>query len=375
MNTSRFLNRAFTLVEMLVVIIIITSILLIAVPSFQSMINSSEAALAESMLKSGMRAGKDAAIRSTGDQDSAVVFFYAPGGRLSMGVFVKAGTLEDRDGANNPVRRDIFVPTGLNESVQLPRGWMVRGFAPPNATSIGNSTDSQADPSTQWYEPSANRPMSSFVGNWVFPETAFYDTSVSYDGGNRQTFMVRFQAGSGIMKMGTADTCLVFVPGPNANWRTAGVFASHRADQTDDAFKFVMRVLNAPGAGAGSLTDQQQRDLLGWECSDMVLARPVSQLALYEEVKLATGIAARVDRTSDCLYRPFIPGTSNAPEYVVRADPANFTRDINRWIIGDTNLDGTHQAFDGSGQVEDAPEARVFTIDRYTGGLQSVEVQ
>ncbi len=377
MTLHRFRSAAFTLVEMLVVIIIITALLLIAVPSFQSMLNSSEAAMADGALRAGLRAGKDAALRSTGDQDSAVVFFFQPGGRLTMGVYVKVGALNDEDGAGNVVRRDVFAPSGVNEPVQLPKGWMVRGYAPPNATSNGSS-DSTADPSTEWYETyPGRRPMNSTQGNWVFPETGFYNTNVEDDGKNRQTFMVRFQAGTGIMKLGASDTCLVIAPGPSASWRNSGVFNAYRADRADDISRFVLRILNAPlgGSGPAVLSEDDRRSLLGWECSDVILAKPVSQVALYEEAKLAAALGVRVDRTTDCIYQPFVPGTSVSPELVARADLANFTRDINRWISGDTNLNGSYETVSGSGQVLDAPEARIFTIDRYTGALQTVEVQ
>jgi len=376
MNLNRIRRQAFTLIEMLVVIIIITAILLIAVPSFQSMLNSSEAALADSMLKSGMRAGKDAAIRSTGDQDSAVVFAYAPGGRLTMGIFVKVAEFNDEDGSGNVIRRDVFVPTGINEPVQLPRGWMVRGYSPPSGSSEPSSVNGLQDPSMEWYETTAGRPMDYRDGNWVFPETDFYNHRVWDDGRNRQTFMVRFQAGTGTMKVGAGVPSLVLSPGPNAPWRTSGVFSIYRADQTDDAARFVMRIINAPLSGGPMvLTAVQRRELLGWESSDTILAKPVSQLALYQEAQLASGLGVRVDRTTGSIYQPFIPGTSASPELVTRADFANFSRDINRWITGDTNLDGVHRAVSGSGQIEDSPAARIFTIDRYTGALQAVEVQ
>lgn len=376
MNLHGIRSRAFTLIEMLVVIIIITAILLIAVPSFQSMLNSSEAALADSLLKSGMRAGKDAAIRSTGDQDSAVVFSYSPGGRLTMGVYVKVAEFNDEDGSGNVIRRDVFVPTGINEPVQLPRGWMVRGYSPPSGTSEPSSLNGLLDPSMEWYETTAGRPMDYRDGNWVFPETDLYNHRVWDDGRNRQTFMVRFQAGTGTMKIGAGVPSLIFSPGPNAPWRNSGAFSIYRADQADDAAKFVTRLINAPiSGGPTSLTATQRLELLGWESSDTILAKPVSQLALYQEASLAAGLGVRVDRATGCIYQPFVPGTSTTPELVTRTDFANFTRDINRWITGDTNLDGIHRAVSGAGQIEDSPEARIFTIDRYTGALQAVEVQ
>ncbi len=370
MNSTRpsrgGLRSAFTLIEMLVVMIIIVILLGVAVPSFQAILNSSESALAESMLKAGMRAGRDAALRSSGDRDSAVVFFFEPGGQCSMVVCVKAGTLLDEDGAGNVVARDVFAPSPVNQPIQLPRGWSVRGYAP--AYSIGVSNDVTQDPNHQWYESNAGRPLNSQEGNWVFPETGFYNTNSPDDGFNRQSFMVRFQAGSGMVKIADTSTVLVVAPGPYASWRGSGVFSLHRADQAEDLTKFVQRVLTAPT----SLTDAQRRQLIGLRASDSVLCRAVSQLVLYQERALAGGLGVRPDRETGSLYRPFVIGTSSAPELVAGASVT--ARNINRWVTGDTNLDGRHRSYNGANR-EDEPDTRVFALDRATGALQQVEVE
>lgn len=365
-DTRGLARSAFTLIEMLVVMIIIVILLGIAVPSFQSIVASSEAALAESLLKGGMRAGRDAAIRSSGDQDSAVVFFFEPGGQCSMVVCVKAGTLLDQDGAGNTVSREVFAPSPTNQPIQLPRGWSVRGFAP--AFSIGVSNDVTQDPNHQWYESNADRDLNSTEGNWLFPETGFYNVDAADNGFNRQSFMVRFQAGTGLVKIADTRTCLVVSPGPFAQWRTNGVFGQYRADQAEDLTKFVTRVLTAPT----SLSDAQRRQLLGLRSSDSILCRAVSQLVLYEERALAAGLGVRPDRDTASLYRPFDPGTSVAPQYLAEADVVQ--RAINRWLTGDTNLNGQHRSFNGANR-EDIPNSKVYALDRYTGALQQVEVE
>jgi hypothetical protein len=49
---------------------------------------------------------------------------------------------------------------------------------------------------------------------------------------------------------------------------------------------------------------------------------------------------------------------------------------INDWIQGDTNGDGQVSGAADAGEANsDQPEARLFTIDRYTGILHQVEVQ
>ncbi|MBX3401869.1 MAG: type II secretion system protein [Phycisphaeraceae bacterium] len=370
MNATRQVRRgirsAFTLIEMLVVMIIIVILLGIAVPSFQAILSSSESALAETMLKAGMRAGRDAALRSSGDRDSAVVFFFEPGGQCSMVVCVKAGTLLDEDGAGNTVAREVFAPSPVNQPIQLPRGWSVRGYAP--AYSIGVSNNVTLDANHEWYESNPGRPLNAQQGNWVFPETGFYNTTVNNDGFNRQSFMVRFQAGSGLVKIADTSTVLVVAPGPYAAWRGSGVFSQHRADQAEDLTKFVQRVLTAPT----SLSDSQRRQLIGLRASDSVLCRAVSQLVLYEERELARGLGVRADRDTSSLYQPFVVGASSAPELVAGADVT--ARNINRWVTGDTNFDGRHRSFNGVNR-EDVPNTRVFALDRATGTLLQVEVE
>ena len=52
-------------------------------------------------------------------------------------------------------------------------------------------------------------------------------------------------------------------------------------------------------------------------------------------------------------------------------DDAQSGQIMDQWIEGDTNLSGAVQ----SRRNGDEPEARIFTIDRYTGTLKRVETQ
>ncbi len=191
-------------------IIIVALVATIAIRSFSSMISSSESSLANTKLANALRTARDAAMRSSGDADAAVVFFYQPGGRIVMVPYVKVGVLNDEDPTSpgNPlmgVRRDVFVVSTLFEPVAMPRDWMVRGYAPVGSIHSNG----------EWYEDGPNGAGSRRYGgraaqgkgDWVFPETDFYNpdpatVNAGAAGKTRQTFMVRFQAGTGLLSSG-----------------------------------------------------------------------------------------------------------------------------------------------------------------------------
>jgi hypothetical protein len=130
----------------------------------------------------------------------------------------------------------------------------------------------------------------------------------------------------------------------------------------------------------GSAPNAAQR-LLGDRSGDTVLVRPVWMLALYDEHRLASAIGAEVDRVTGSIY---LPG-SNAeplPKFVDSATPANgMGEKIRQWIEGDTNFDdivrrrATSTGTGGNIDRGDAPEARLYTIDGFTGNLRPVEVE
>ena len=87
-----------------------------------------------------------------------------------------------------------------------------------------------------------------------------------------------------------------------------------------------------------SLVNRQK--LLGDQSSDTVLVRPVGQLAVCSEKRLAQAIGAMLDRNTECLYQstaPPVPAANREPRFVnvggyAWAD-AN-TIDVNNWIEG-----------------------------------------
>ncbi|MBX3357532.1 MAG: prepilin-type N-terminal cleavage/methylation domain-containing protein [Phycisphaeraceae bacterium] len=392
-------RRAFTLTELLVVIIIIVLVATIAIPSFSSMIASSESALANTRLVNALRTARDAAIRSSGDADAAVVFFFEPGGRMMLVPFVKVGVLEDEDpvAPGNParsLRRDVFVVSSLFEPVALPRDWMVRGYAP-----VGTIR-----PTGAWYEDGPGGAtsrryggrMAQGLGDWVFPETGFYDPNPATinagpAGRTRQTFMVRFEAGTGLLSNGGGAEAIIVAPRQTIIGRSNAPQSNFRIDTTPDIRRYVQRVLASPlrddNPASTPIAEQPgfaativRRELLGDQSADTILARSVGQLALYDEAKLAGALArfeVRTDRESGCLYQ--MPGsTVTSPQFV----PSSVTSQqlgvyMNDWIEGDTNFDGTMADRvnpDGQGRV-DEPQAKVFVIDRFTGDIKRVEIE
>lgn len=197
MHTTRTqtLAKGFTLTELLVVISIIVLLVAIAVPAFSTILYNNERAQAENQLRVGISSARDAAIASDGG-DAAAVFIFRPGDRLLIIPAVMVGTIEDQVIVNGaPVggtttrTRDVFVPVATGEPIALPRGWSIRGFAPPGAIDAGTGI------ANGWYDALLSQPTGSETrGNWLFPESGYYDGSRANDGWKRQTFIVRFDS-------------------------------------------------------------------------------------------------------------------------------------------------------------------------------------
>jgi prepilin-type N-terminal cleavage/methylation domain-containing protein len=349
---------AFTLVELLIVISIFVLLLAIGVPAFSSMMYSSEQSMAENALRVAVSAGRDAAVRAGPGRDGALLFIFADE-RIGMVACVKVATLDDEDPASGPgetVARDMFAPVSGFEPVRLPKGWMVRGYAPP-----GMIDPPLAQVGT-WYEANQGRDYPYDQGNWVFPETEFYNDGhpggappPPFAGCDRQTFMVRFEGGTGMLK-NDPSAALVIFPGDDTGYRANNTpWQNYRADQETDAARFVARVL---GASAMNLKDRGT--LLGDRSVDTILVKAVTELALYNEKKLAgaPGLSgAKIDAVTGCLYRDpgasqwhpaFVPGVAAAP--------------VNAWCEG----------WDIAQNKAVETDCRLFTVQRYLGTLQEI---
>jgi prepilin-type N-terminal cleavage/methylation domain-containing protein len=396
--------RAYTLAEVLIVMAIFAILLALGVPAFNSAIKNSDEVSAENQLRIGLAIARDAAVQSSGAEDTAAVFFFTPGGRTSIVPYIKVGTLkqprsfgaEDMQLAAQRGQRvedrDVFAPISGSKTVQLPRGWMVRAYAPPGSLDKGAQTYSpgwyQDIPERLYYLPETN-------GNWVFPETGFYPSvqtipqvppvqDRAQSGLLRSSFMVRFRAGTGAIAVADQRLTIVIDPSPDTDFREQlppfnlrrGTVYAHRIDQAEDVAEFVRRRLKgdidaAPGLNLSDLVTRAQlfgfspED--GFASSDSVMCRPIAQLALYREADLAQYLGARgVNRVTGCLYgdpavrevplKPSIDTSlfSTAPDLV------RLNERINAWI------EGRRLAYD---QGTNAPEttSKIFTFGTYLG--------
>jgi type II secretory pathway pseudopilin PulG len=350
-------RRAFTIVELLVVAAILVLLMALAVPAFSNMLYSSEQSMSENALRVALTAARDAAARSPRGQDAAAAFFYDPAVGYTIVPYTFAGTLHDATGGlsipGSPgatIPREVFAPVPGYEPVHLSRGWMVRGYVPPGAID------------DQWYGSNPSLPNNPYDlstvrqrGNWVFPETAFYNLTSATEGRNRQTFIMRFEGGTGMLLPPDGKAVLLLAPAPTQQFRTGNLHgrAAFRPDRESDGPRFIRRVL------ASSLTLSDLQRLLGDLATDTVLAKPVSHLALYNERALVSalagaGLEARLNRDSRSLYfeplRPsFIPPSANGDLFVDR---------LSQWLENRLNAADS--------------DARIFTVHRYLGSLQDV---
>ncbi|MFO0836728.1 MAG: type II secretion system protein [Phycisphaerales bacterium] len=360
MNTPRD-QRAFTLVELLVVITIFVLLLAIAVPSFSSLMRSSERAQAENQLVVGLNQARAASLASESSGDTAAVFFFDNIGRLRIVTCVDVADIPDVDMAGNPVTRDVFVPIASYPVVQLPGGWGVRGFAPVGSVDTGSKSG--------WYDrPTAsNRVLSATTGNWVFPETAYYDplNANQSQGEHRQTFMIRFQGGAGSLRSDVTTPAVVLDLSPATSFRTVAPWSEYRFDSTDRPEVLVRRAVARAATDPDFLKNKLPL-ILGDEAVDTVLTRAITELALYDEKELVGAVGARgTNKATNTIYG----GTKvNSAPSLPRIDTAlfagNFNADqlpvlINDWILG-------------VGEQTKASDVRLYTIDRYSGQAREV---
>ncbi|MGH7131627.1 MAG: pilus assembly FimT family protein [Phycisphaerales bacterium] len=406
-------TRGFSLLELLVVIVIIVSLMLIALPAFNSMQENQQRAGSASLLQQGIASARDAAVQGGSGEDTAAVFTFEPGGQTQIITCVKVGTLQDIVPAGGPVTtaraitRDVFAPIPTVEPVALPRGYMVRGFAAgvlfdydwyeTSDTTVGDNRYSQ---------PPQNRSTGA-QGYWVFPETGFYDHTVANTRQRRQTFMVRFEGGTGLASGASTDASIIIIPRAySADRDQNNVPTWQRPDRSSDLRLWTRRILETKdldGDGFYALNasattpwdnpdDNLRRRLIGsggpnssvGPSTDIVLAKPLPEVALYDENKLASTLGVRLGRYSGSLYEltadEFNQGINvtgpkyiGIPGYSPTAGPGavdNISRAIGRWLEGFQKLNAADTDLRRSPNIE----ARMFAVDRYTGNLLPVRV-
>lgn len=359
---------AFTLTELLVVISILILILAMAIPAFSSMLYSSALATAQNSLSVAIAGARDAAVRSAYGQDAAAVFIYTPNGRLSVIPCVEAGTLMDVDMYGDAVLREVFVPASGVEPVQLPNSWAVSGYAAINSIDAPGNDPLAVD--SGWYlndDESWNYEYNK--GNWVFPETGFFGPDEDM-GRNRQTFMIRFQGGTGAVETANLDAVLVVLPSTSmkSGFRNADPWRSNRLDIAADLERAVERIVAGDADNNGVVEpadDTARRKLLGDVASDTVLVRPVPQVALYNLRKAASAAGASgLSATTGSLY---YTDPSGVPRYDPRIfggapNAAQITQRVNEWIQGQLQVNGKPVASD----------AIVYSFQRYLGTPQEL---
>lgn len=374
-------RRSFTLVELIVVIVIIAIVLTLAIPAFSSILYSSTQALAQNAMELGVRAARDAAVRSGASGDTAAAFFYEPGGRLSIVVYEEVGEIADPntqgESRRRGVRRSVFAPVRTADPVQLPPGWMIRGAAPIGSVIQGDGSVPGEEPDSEWY---GTQRAQGARTSYVFPETGFFDRDAQDDGRDRQTFVIRFEGGTGAVSPDTGEMLLIS-PRPSVNNRVAFGAATKwkRVDQEADPRRWATRVIaetKPGGALFGKSGERELEELIGDLSGDTVLAKPVPQLVLYEERRLAEAMGARrVNLQTKCLYKDAAAqgggGRDIRPEWDDRLFPDIQTTQAG--VLAERTADwfeGRLSSIEGTGVVE--TDARVFAVHPFYGSLVEV---
>jgi len=363
--TGPRLGAGFTLVELILVIVIILILAAIAIPAYGSLTYSSNQSGASNAVQAALQSAREAAVRAGSGRDAAAVFLVGDDGRVRIVVAEVVGNILDRSGSTD-VQRDILVPAAGVEEFVLPRNWAVRGYARPNSlrvTSLGGAgaTSTALADNRGWYEDTYTGGDRA-QGQWVFPETAYYDDSAGNNGDTRQSFMVRFEGGSGSFQSSATTKALYLDPAPVLGFRETTMpwsDSKYRVDREADLGRFVRKVMADP-----TLSLAQRRQLLGDEATDTVLAGPVGQLAVYNEKRLANAIGADgVNRFTDTLYAP-IAGSVSGPEYdsglFGSVSNAEINLRIALWMRA-SNLPA------GGLPASDTSDARIFLVSRYLG--------
>ena len=412
-NNTTHSRSAFTVVELLVVIVIAVLLLTIAVPAFQSTIYSSNRSLAVNALEASSIMARDAAL-NTG-KDGAVVFVYDPEvQRVNIIPAIKVGTLRETSTApSGPgggfasgfgdlpyFDRDVFVPAPVGQVLSIPDYWMVRGYAAPGMLL---DIDSRGEEAATWFNSSMYGDDNVNIdlkreAHWVFPETGFFPRNAQVNGGNldgslstvnrdlptaRQSFMIRFDARTGAVSRDTRSALFIdprnsreriYGDQPNSNQQTL------RVDLAESLEVWATRVLSSPdvngyGLAYGNDDEQLREQLIGTASNDTILVKPVSRVALYDERDLVLGIGARgLNTETQSIYLPHDQNDRNVniqfdTSLFDTSNEAEIVRRIDQWINGNTTYTTDNDLVI---DFEDEPLSRLYLVQSYTGELKEV---
>lgn len=422
--THQRTQRAFTLVELFVVIAVTLVAIAAALPAFNAMTQSSKRSLAENTLKVAVTMARDVMMQSGRSADGAAVFLFDPESqRIRIIAAEYVGTITDVvDGnLNLPIERDVFVPVLTADAPELPTNWMVRGFAPARFALASGGPGVGFD----WYDSDLYADGGAWDrGHWVFPEDGFYDlegqpgTPGARVRSPRQSFMIRFDGRTGQLRRDARESLLVY-PRPSSQNRSTnlasyGAIAGSRTDSAawlrvdwaDDLRAWASRVVNDPDLNGNGVpyqvADQRlRRAVIGNESLDTVLLSDVSQVALYDERELVGALggsqltrreAGSVDTGS--LYKEFDPAAGliqvdfegllarNAAFTASSAGYQSLRSSVDNWIDGNTNRMGNANSFtlgnptlfDGPDHTDgpDEPKALRYVVDPFSGELTEV---
>lgn len=377
-RASRGRRPGFSLVELLVVAGILVLLLLFAAGALSSIFYSSERSLAENQLRVGLTAARDMAIRSDGGDAGALFLFQD--GRVSIVPVVQVGTLRqdqvlDENGqpvAGEFVDRDVFVPVPGAAPTVMPRGWTVRGFAPPGSIRDGwynDSTQAYFDPTT----PVGMTNPNPFSSTWVFPEDWFYDDQISTNrnvlatqGWKRQSFFIRYEAGTGNLSDSGTGTCLVLSPAQSDFFRDLPEFDPlPRVNDSDDLQSYARRALQLPTT--------QARVVIGNLSSDTILVRAVTEFALTDENRLIASMDPAfqprgLNKNTGSMYVWL-----NSPSVAIPLGPSFDPRLFATGVTTEQVQAAINKAIVPDPTVANAPgpyESRIFTVQRYLGQVQ-----
>lgn len=426
-------ESAFTIVELLVVVGIISLVIGISVPAVSNIIRSAEQTSTENSLLVASTVARDLAIRE--GIDTGVAFLRGAGEPMRLVVVAYAGEITEFEDTVDPfdggamiggaelVTREVFAPVDGIDAIRLSGGFGIAGYVPAGGLNV---TDvARADANAVWYdgvgfgEDITDEENLRYVGNWVLPEDGFFDIN---DAGGffvnngaitpRRSFMLRFRAGTGVLDRGSLPALVVdprpvlreassteYEITPNVGSPGPGEIPINpswwRVEEADSVHRWTRRVVSRTGEASWGTADPSEQielrsRLIGLYSNDSVLCGPVSRIALYRDEQLALGIgAAGVNRETGTIYAPFdpmegisfdvdgvletrrVPGVTGA-----RSSSDNAIRaDINAWFGGDTDFDG-ELPFDPldptNPDTDDVPLARVYVIDAATGLLTEV---